>query len=255
MNQTPIAVMVCLTLLASSAAAQESGDDERARVHFDAGLLHYQEGAYDRALVEFQRAWELSHRPVLLINLATVKERLGMHSEAAAHLREYIRLMPEDEQNERLTRRIENLERLQRERDAGATDAATNAPDEAPPSGATPSAATRTDDGLMTGAIIGYAVAGAGAVVMGVFGGLALAEESELASGCGELGTCSDAEVADANTFALVSDVGLGVALAGAAAGTVLLIMALAGGSSAETAWVSPWLSPQGAGVSTGVRF
>lgn len=255
-----IVAVVCLTLTVSGARAQDTPDrDERARTHFDAGLLHYQEGAYDRALVEFRRSWELSQRPVLLINLATVKERLGMYTEAATDLREFLRVTPDAEDRERLERRIENLERLERER-AGSEGAASERTEPtrevASPSEATPPAPSGPDDGLLAGAIAGYAIAGAGAALMGIFGGLALGEESSLASGCGAAGTCSDAQVADANTFALVSDVGLGVALAGAATGTVLLVMALTGDrSGSETASVTPWLAPDSAGISTRVRF
>lgn len=264
MKRSSVAALsaVCVVLVTSAVvSAQDTADrDERARTHFDAGRLHYEEGAYDRALVEFQRAWELSRRPVLLVNLATVQERLAMYTEAAENLREYLRLEPDVDGRARLERRIANLERLERERSEGGEDAPSSAPATAPataPASAAASAPNGPDEGLLGGAIAAFAAAGVGAVLMGAFGGLALGAESELASGCGATGACTDAEVADANTFALVSDIGLGAALAGAAAGTVLLIVALtsSGGSSGESAVLAPWLSPEGAGISTRVRF
>lgn len=242
---------------ATRAAAQDhpsaerpSADDERARTHFDAGRLHYDEGAYDRALIEFQRSYELSRRPILLLNLATVKERLGMHAEAAADLRAYLEAEPEDDARDRLERRITNLERL----------AAGNAGDpeiEPADPGPGPAPAGGPDGGLLGVAIASYAAGGAGLVVMAVLGGLALAEDAALAAGCGASASCSDAEVADANTFALASDVGLGVGVAGVAVGTVLLVVALSSGgaSSAGEVSVLPWVSPEGAGLVAGGSF
>jgi tetratricopeptide (TPR) repeat protein len=274
-------VALAVAIAAGPAAAQElSADDRRARTHFEAGRLHYEDGAYDRALEEFQRAWELSHRAPLLINLATVKERLAMYREAAADLRQYLELVPDAPERARLERRIANLERLERERgqpsqaEAQARAEAAPAPAEAaaatpqtPQTAATPQTAQTAapspaepasgpDGGLLAGALAGYGVALAGGVLMGVFGGLALSEDAALADGCGATASCTDEQVADANTFALVSDVGLGLAAAGAAAGTVLLILGLSSsGADEDRASVAPWLAPEGAGVVTRGRF
>lgn len=112
------------------------------------------------------------------------------------------------------------------------------------------------DDGLIGAAIAGYAVAGAGAIVMAIFGGLTAAEHGALAEGCGATRSCSPSDVADTNTFALVGDVGLGVALAGAVAGSVLLAIGLASGDDAsEQATVIPWITPDGAGAVGHLRF
>jgi tetratricopeptide (TPR) repeat protein len=234
-----------------SSADRPSADDERARTHFDAGRLHYDEGAYDRALIEFQRAYELSRRAILLLNLATVKERLGMHAEAADDLRAYLEAEPEDAARDRLERRITNLERL------AAGEPGDPATEPAPDPEPAPAPASGPDGGLLGGAIASYAVGGAGLVVMAVLGGLAMAEDAALAAGCGASASCSDAEVADANTFALASDIGLGVGAAGVAVGTILLVVALSSGgaSSAEDVSVLPWVSPEGAGLVAGGRF
>ncbi len=243
--------LVCSLVLGLTRAAdaQDPSADERARTHFDAGRLHYDEGAYDLALTEFQRAYDLSHRLVLLLNLATVKERLGQHAEAARDLRAYLEAEPESERRERLERRIENLERL-----ASQHGDASPPPDEPAPSTSTPRG---PDDGLMAGAIASYAVGGAGLVVMAVFGGLALGEDAALRDGCGATGTCTDAQVADANTFAAVSDVGLAIGATGVAVGTVLLVVALTsnGASGDEHAAVVPWVSPNGAGLAAWGSF
>lgn len=62
--------------------------------------------------------------------------------------------------------------------------------------------------------------------------------------------------MANADTFALVSDVGMGLAVAGAAVGTVLLVLGLsASAESGQQAVVAPWLSPEDAGIVTRARF
>src|SRR5690606_18542139 len=64
--------------------------------------------------------------------------------------------------------------------------------------------ATRTtggSDGLISGAIGAFVVAGAGLVTMAIFGGLTATEHSELAARCGMTRSCTPADVADANTF------------------------------------------------------
>lgn len=122
--------------------------------------------------------------------------------------------------------------------------------------GAQPTRApTGPDRGLIGGAIGGYAIAGVGLIVMAVFGGLTAAEHGDLAEGCGATRTCTSTDVADANTFALVSDVGLGVAVAGAVVGTILLAVGLSTDSSGEEATLTPWATPDGVGAIVRARF
>ena len=111
------------------------------------------------------------------------------------------------------------------------------------------------DGNLIGGAIGGYAVAGAGLVVMAIFGGLTAAEHGQLTEGCGATRSCTPAAVSDANAFALVSDVGLGVALTGAAVGTILLAMGLSAGGSGEHTTLIPWVAPDSAGGMMRARF
>ncbi|HEY8426881.1 MAG TPA: tetratricopeptide repeat protein [Sandaracinaceae bacterium] len=231
-----------------------SEDDQRARAHFEAGRSYFEEGAYDRAADEFRRAWELSRRPPLLINLATANERLGNYEGAIESLREYLRLVPDDPNRTTLERRIENLERLHRERQAQSAAPSTPPPEASPPS-APASSGSGPDAGLLGGALAGYGVAVVGGVLMAVFGAMALAEDAELRAGCGANASCTPQDVADADTFAAVSDVGLGLAIAGAAAGTVLLVLALGSDGGGERTALAPWLGPDGAGLAARLRF
>lgn len=247
----------------SASAQAQSDDDARARTHFEAGRSYFEEGAYDRAREEFQRAYDLSRRPPLLLNVATADERLGRYAEAAANIRRYLEAVPDDPNRTTLERRIQNLERLDAERrragggESGErADRPDDAEDGANSSAPAPASSGRgMDDGLLAGTIAGYGVAGAGAVLMAIFGAMALAEDSALASGCGAVPACTPDDVADANTFALVSDIGLGVALAGAVAGTVLLVLGATSGPSDEQAAITPWVAPDAGGVAARIRF
>jgi len=92
---------------------------------------------------------------------------------------------------------------------------------------------------------------GAGFVMMGIFGGLALAEDDALSGGCGATASCSDDEVADADTFASIADIGLTVGAVAAAAGLVLLIVGLTSGGDDEapTAFIAPQISDSQLGI------
>ena len=104
------------------------------------------------------------------------------------------------------------------------------------------------NEGILYGAIGSFAAAGLGAVIMGTLGGMALGEYENLRTGCGSSQSCTEAQVSDANTFALISDIGMGLAIAGAAAGTALLVVALSsgGGGQADRADGSLILTPWG---------
>ncbi|HVJ21724.1 MAG TPA: hypothetical protein VM686_40245, partial [Polyangiaceae bacterium] len=59
------------------AAAQSSSSDEMARRHFESGVAYLEESDYDNSLKAFEKAYELSKRPAILLNIATVQERKG----------------------------------------------------------------------------------------------------------------------------------------------------------------------------------
>lgn len=109
-----------------------------------------------------------------------------------------------------------------------------------------------SDDGALVGAIAAsYAVAAAGTITLGIFGGLALAEADAIRTGCGADRSCTPDDLADGHAFATASDIGLGALVAGAAVGTILLLVHLDGDSETETrqATISPWVAPEGAGA------
>jgi len=182
-----------LVLLAASAASAQTADqDERARVHFESGRAYFEEGAYERALQEFETAYELSPRTVMLFNLGTTYERLGRLEEAAESFERYLREGSDIQPQQRtlLERRVANLRRRIAQREAGepedepiVEDGGGGEAEPAPSSGG-------GGDGLIIGAAVALGVAGAGFVLTGVLGALALSAESSVQDGCFATSSC-----------------------------------------------------------------
>lgn len=125
---TSAASRLCLAagiLLATTAHAQESEAEEteevaaepqlspqdaRARDLFREGDELYAQGRYEEALANFEEAYELSQRPLLLYNIANAQERAGAWDDAIATLERYLPHAYEAEQ-ERIESRIASLRR------------------------------------------------------------------------------------------------------------------------------------------------
>lgn len=268
--------LVALTLLcgvfagAGEALAQ---DDERARVHYEAGTSYFSEGDYETALREFNRSFALSERPVLLYNIALCHERLGDFPAAIDNLRRFLVEVPDAPNRDVVQRRLTHMEeRLARQAEESQTG---NPPDEAPPeelppadvvgpdeqipadaldhriAGDTPPPPTETDTpdpsaGIPTSALASFIGGGVGLVTFAVFGGLAVGENSSLSDSCSP--TCANTDTLD--TYTIVADIGLGLAVIGGVLGVVFLLTADDGDSSDEaSATLAPWVDPNGAGL------
>ncbi len=85
--------------------------DMVARRLFLAGREAFVRGDYATAERMWERAFALSGRSVLLLNVATARERLGRFEEAARALRDYLWLEPRNRRRETIERRIEALRR------------------------------------------------------------------------------------------------------------------------------------------------
>ena len=83
------AVAAALVLLPAGAHAQRA-DKVEARRHFDIGVADAKAGAYREAVVEFQRAYELSPNFAVLYNLATAEAALGDPAGALATYERYL---------------------------------------------------------------------------------------------------------------------------------------------------------------------
>lgn len=212
-------------------------------------------GDYDAALREFQVAYDLSQRPQLFYNLSLCYQQLGDLTQAATYLERYLNEVPEIPNRVALTTRLANLrERAARgETHAGDPETGeTGTPDETTPDettggteggsaggttgGSAGGGATgSTDTGGESpniGAITGFSIAALGVVGVAIFGALTLSENGSVSAGCGATGSCNPGQIGTLQTYALLTDISFGVALAGAVVGTVLLFV----GGSSETA-------------------
>jgi hypothetical protein len=252
-------VWALVLTLAGGARAQSSADD-LARRHFDSGVAYLEESDYENALSAFRKAYELSPRPEILLNIATVQERRGDLAGALAALREYLTQAPNGEHVETVKLRVKNLERRVPEEPApeAAPDTApapaAPAPPPPPPAPAPPPEQDETGpDRTLAYVVLGAGAAfGVGAVVTGI---MAKGEYDDAKDSCSP--NCSEDELSSGRTLALTSTILTGAALVGAGVGVTLLFT----GGSAETGGRSGRLEvgatvlPGGAGLRGSLRF
>lgn len=232
-------------LIALAPPAGADTDDEAARAHFESGTAYLSRSDYDDALREFKAAYDLSKRPELLLNIATVYERMGRPRDAVDALTQFLNEAPENHpERGTVQHRIENLKKRIPEgesagaatvADAGAPTSTTAAP---PSTAASPPQAERESAPSKLPAMIALGVGGAatiGAVVTGI---IAKVKYDDAKDSCKH--TCPDSTVAPINRLALVSDILTGVAIVGVGVGTVLLITS--SGSSEKPTGVVPRL-------------
>jgi tetratricopeptide (TPR) repeat protein len=85
-------------------------EDLRARELYRNGEQLYEEGLYEDAIVAWERAYDLSGRPLLLYNIANALERIGKWEEALRRINQY-RAFATEEERETLDRRMRAIER------------------------------------------------------------------------------------------------------------------------------------------------
>jgi hypothetical protein len=242
---TLLALLVCIAAWPQPALAREA--DELAQRHFEAGVSYLQQSDHEKALQEFQRSFELSNRPEVLLNVATVHERMGNLAQAVEALERYLALEPEGEHAETVKIRIENLkkrmpaeveeppaEQSKAQPVEPAPQPEQAAPAPASPAPTQPAAAREPSHTLAYVFFAGAGAFAAGAVVTGI---MANGEHSDLKSNCSPF--CNDEQTSRGRTLALVSTVLTGVAVAAAAGGVVLWVTA-DGASEAPVATGAP---------------
>jgi len=218
-----------------------------ARALFELAHIHYEAGRYAEAARELEQAFALSPRPQLLYDLHLAYRDLGDSVHSADALRRYLGGSSDIEPGVRRTleRRLSGLELTIATQQVAVTPPpeVTPPPDITPPPDVTPhpnvpevtppSDVTAPELAMprahhnpdFTAADFAFGVGGVGLLTMGIFGGLAQSSVSNLRSTCAP--NCTTAQVDEARTFALASDVGLGVGIVGASVGLALLIVAL----------------------------
>ena len=215
--------LTALVLLLGVAQAQTA--DERAKQHFESGVAYLQESDYDNALRAFEKAHQLSKRPEILLNIATVHERTGALQKAIDALEGYLEQAPDGAHSETVKTRIENLKhRLE----AQPKEEPTPAPVPAPPppkseTAPTPTPAPPAADQPESNRVPAYVALGIGAIAAGgavLTGVLAQGEHNDAKDNCSP--RCTDDELSSGRTLALTSTILTGVAIVGAGVGAVL---------------------------------
>ncbi len=80
-----------LVLAPRAAHAQQTpAQIAEGRTHFNRGVVLFDQGNHDGALIEFQRAWELSQRPSVLFNIAATCQALHRYAEAIAAIERFL---------------------------------------------------------------------------------------------------------------------------------------------------------------------
>jgi tetratricopeptide (TPR) repeat protein len=208
--------------LVQPALGQDS--DELARKHFESGVAYLQESDYENALRAFEKSYELSKRPEILLNIATVNERQNDLKGAIAALEKFLATAPESDQRQTTEARLANLKkRVESEPPTEATTpppTTTAPPTTSPP----PQVETATPPPEQKSNIPAYVLLGLGAVTAGgavLTGILAKGEYDDAKDTCSP--NCQDSDLQSGRTLALTSTILTGVAVVSASVGAVLL--------------------------------
>jgi hypothetical protein len=234
----------CVSFGPFAAFAQTPGDgstedtvaadvDARAQRHWGSGMAYLDEGDYTRALEAFNKAYELSGRPRILLAIAVTHERRGDLLAAVAALDEYLRLSPEADNVDEITQlRAEHrakyddqVRRMQQAKEKEAAEAAptvdaTPTTDERTSAPLTPPPPARASQWGWTALGVGVS-AGVAAAVSGL---MATHKHNQLERGCGASLTCTSSETQSGRTMAWVSMALTGVSLVGFGAGIWLFV-------------------------------
>jgi len=111
------------TLWADPAGAEPTADGRaKAAAHFKQGQAYFQAQDYDRALAEYQAAFELSAEPLLIFNIALCHDRANRPEQALQDFQRYLSTGPSgsvaDEAREDVARLVPIVEKLTADRRA-----------------------------------------------------------------------------------------------------------------------------------------
>jgi tetratricopeptide (TPR) repeat protein len=103
MKHVSIAIAVAVLLASTCVLAG-------ARQHFMAGQDYYTQGRYLKAIEEFEEAYRLDPRPLLLFNIAQAHEKLGNLKQAVGYLKRFLEAEPDTDERTTLLNKIAVLE-------------------------------------------------------------------------------------------------------------------------------------------------
>ena len=223
------AVAVGASWAVPSVTHAQISDDERAREHFQAATSYFEQARYEDAEREFSESYRLSNRPILLLNIATCRERALDFAGAVEALERYLAVRPDAEDQNTIRTRIERMrEMAERQRR-----------NEVPRAAVPSSRASSGDAGLpliVAGAVGSGLAAVAGVLAIGFYAERAGTAARWTADACWDPATSSRATLcAGERSAASSNEVGSIVSLiaAGAlgAAGAVLLVIGASSGA------------------------
>jgi len=110
-----LAALLGLTALPRPSPAQDAQDAQAtkkrtAKECFERGRLRFDAGDFESAVGEFEKAYQISPHPAVLINIALCYERAGRIPEAVTALREYFKKPGASDQEQGLRSRLTELE-------------------------------------------------------------------------------------------------------------------------------------------------
>ena len=236
----------------STPGEAQAARDAEARALFDAAQVALSNGELERALEYFQRAYELSHRPELLFNVASMQDRLRMDAEALESYRAYLATEGNAERAAYAQGRVRALEASGGAETSGGPDRTTS---EATESGTTVSVSPPvvSDDAggdIVPGAVL---LGVGGALILGAVGTLVYwLDRSSVADECDALGGLN------CPTLESERDLGAGLTVALGLTGAALVVtgavLAATAGSGDESE-ASVRCLPSLGGVACAGRF
>ncbi len=126
-------ILACALFLLGTVAAEAQPPDRRhAKEHFDLGMAHYALQEFEAAIREFKSAYETTHDPSLLFNLAQASRLAKKHEDALHFYRSYLRAKPTASNRADAEAFIDTLEPLVRQAEAEAAKGTIPAPQPSP---------------------------------------------------------------------------------------------------------------------------
>jgi hypothetical protein len=83
--------LVCATAAVSVPRAARAADTAEANRHFQLGVELYDEGKFEEALIEFERAYEIAPHPLVLYNLAGTHRELSHYGAAIEYYERFLK--------------------------------------------------------------------------------------------------------------------------------------------------------------------
>lgn len=126
-------IVVALALLAGgavlgtintkpAAAEPDAATRAKAAAHFKQGQAFFNRGDFDRALAEYQAAYDISAEPLLVFNMALCHDRANRPEQALASFKRYLELAPDgavaDEAREDVARLTPVVDKIAADRTA-----------------------------------------------------------------------------------------------------------------------------------------